>query len=114
MGKIVSYVITAAVMWLIICAIWPYWTRFVMESDLKAVAIYGTKHSIEDTGKFLIERYKEKGFDIDQDDFSIAKDEHNTVTITVSYHDEMSCFGFVLKELAFTLEVTEHEVAEFL
>jgi hypothetical protein len=114
MGKVIFYAITVAVIGLIICAIWPYWTRFVMKSELKEVAIYGTKHSIEETGNLLREKLKERGFDIHHDDFSIAKDEHNTVTINVRYHDEISCFGFILKELDFTLEVTEHEVAAVL
>lgn len=114
MSKVIFYAITAAIFWLIICAIWPYWTRYSMESDLKSVAIYGTKHSIEDTGKFLIEKYKERGYDIVQDDFYIVKDENNTVKINITYQDEISFFGFILKELEFNLEVTEHEVEEFL
>ena len=83
-----------------------------MELDLKAAALYGTKHSIEDTGKFLREKYKERGYDFDQEDFHIEKDENKTVSIKITYQDEITFFGFILKELEFKLEVTERETEE--
>ena len=84
----------------------------MMELDLKAAALYGTKHSIEDTGKFLREKYKERGYDFDQEDFQIEKDENKTVSIKITYQDEITFFGFILKELEFKLEVTERETEE--
>jgi hypothetical protein len=83
-----------------------------MESDLKEVALYGTKHSIDDTRKFLREKYKERGYDFGQEDYYIEKDELNTVSIQITYQDEIAFFGFTLKELEFTLDVTEREVEE--
>jgi hypothetical protein len=83
-----------------------------MESDLEAAAVYGTKHSIEDTRKFLREKYKERGYDFDQEDFYIEKDEVNTVSIRITYEDKITFFGFILKELEFTLEVTQRETEE--
>jgi hypothetical protein len=84
-----------------------------MESDLKAAAVYGTKHSIEDTRKFLREKYKERGYDFGREDFYIQKDEDNTVTIMVTYQDEITYFGFTLKELEFRLKATKRETEEF-
>jgi len=49
------------------------------------------------------------GYDFDPQAFHIEKDENNTVSIRLTYQDEISFFGFILKELEFTLDVTERE-----
>jgi len=79
---------------------------------LKAVALHGTKHSTQDTGELLKEKLSERGFDLDPQDFHIQKDENKTVTIKITYPDKINFLGMILKELDFTLEVTERESAE--
>ena len=109
MSKAILYIVSIGFIWLIVCAIWPYWNQYGIESDLKAAALYGTKHSIEDTRKLIVERVKERGYDLDPEDFHIEKDEENTVSIKFTYQDEISFFGFILKELEFTLGITVRE-----
>jgi hypothetical protein len=96
-----------------VCAIWPYWTQHGIKSDLKAAALYGTKHSIEDTAKFLSEKLKERGYNFGPEEFYLEKDENNTVSISLTYQDEISVFGFILKKLEFTLDMTKRETEEF-
>ena len=109
MSKAILYIVSIGFIWLIACTIWPYWNQYGMKSDLKAAALYGTKHSIEDTRKFLSEKLEGRGYDFDPEEFHIEKDENNTVSIKLNYQDDISFFGIVLKELEFTLEVTEKE-----
>ena len=80
---------------------------------MKATVLYGTKHSIEDTRNFLFDKVKERGYDLDPQEFHIEKDKHNTVSIRLTYQDEISFWGFILKELEFTLDVTERETEEY-
>ena len=103
------YVVSIGVIWLIVCALWPYWNQFWLNSDLKEVALYGTKHSISDTRKFLTKKAKERGYAIDPEELHIEKDENNTVSIRWTYLDEINYFGFTLKELEFTLDVIQRE-----
>jgi len=109
MSKAILYIVSIGLIWLIACAIWPYWNEYGIKSDLKAAALYGTKHSIEDTRKFISERAKERGYDFDPEEFHIEKDENNTVSIKLTYQDEIIFFGIFLKELEFILDVTEKE-----
>jgi hypothetical protein len=113
MSKAIFYIVSIGLMLLIACAIWPYWTQYGIKSDLKAAAIYGTKHSIEETSEFLSEKLKERGYDFDPQEFHIDKDENNTVSISLTYQDEISFFGFILKKLEFTLDVTKREIEEY-
>jgi hypothetical protein len=80
---------------------------------LEAAAIYGTKHTIEETSDFLSEKLKERGDDFDPQEFHIDKDENDTVSISLTYQDEISFFGFILKKLEFTLDVTKRETEEY-
>jgi hypothetical protein len=113
MGKAISYIVILGVIWLIVCAIWPFWNRYMIESDLDAAAIYGTKHSIEDTRKFISQKTKERGYDFAPEDFHIEKEENNTVSIGLTYHDKISFFGFILKKFEFTLYVRKRETKAF-
>ena len=113
MSKAIFYIVSIGFIWLIVCAIWPYWTQHGIKSDLKAAVLYGTKHSIEDTEKFLSEKIKERGYNFDPQEFYIEKDENNTVSISLTYQDEISFFGFILKKLEFALDMTERETEEF-
>ena len=109
MSKAIFYIVSIGLIWLLGCAILPYWNQNRIESDLKEAALYGTKHSIEDTRKFLSEKVKERGYDFDPQEYHIEKDENNTVSIRLTYQDEISFFGFILKELEFTLDVDKQE-----
>ena len=56
---------------------------------------------------------KDEGFSFKGDDFIIEKDENNTVSIKLTYADEISIFGLKLKKLKFTVERSSYEVKEF-
>jgi len=114
MSKAILYIVSIGLICLIACAIWPYWNKYRINSDLKAVALYGTKNSIKDTRKFLSEKVKARGYDFDLEEIYIEKDENNTVSIKWTYQDEISFFGLILKELEFTLDVTELETKAIL
>ncbi|MBW1769005.1 MAG: hypothetical protein JRJ65_18410 [Deltaproteobacteria bacterium] len=114
MSKAILYIVSIGLIWLIVCAIWPYWNKYRINSDLKAAALYGTKQSIEDTRKFFSGKVKKRGYDFDPEEFHIEKDENNTVSTRWTYQDEISFFGFILKELEFTLDVTERETKAYL
>ena len=113
MSKAIFYIVSIVLILLIVCAIRPFWNQYGIKSVLKTAAIYGTKHSIEDTSKFLSEKVKEKGYDFDPKEFHIEKDENNKVSISLTYQDEISFFGFILKKLKFTLDVTKQETKEY-
>jgi hypothetical protein len=113
MSKAIFYIVSIGLILLIVCAIRPFWTQHGIKSDLKVAALYGTKHSIEDTQEFLSKKIKERGYDFDPERFYVEKDENNTVSIGFKYQDEISFFGFILKKLEFKLETTERETEEF-
>ena len=112
MKKIIFYILSIVIILLIGSAIWPYWNKYLITSDLKAVALYGTKNSIEDTRNFLDKKIEEKEYVFGPEDLVIKKDENNTVSISLNYEDKISLFGIVLKELDFTVDVTEEYVKE--
>ncbi len=114
MSKAIFYIVSIGLICLIVCAIWPYWNKYRISKDLEAAALYGTKHSIKETREFLSEKIKERGYDFKPEEFHIEKDENNTVSISWTYYDEISFFGFTLKELEFTLDVTEEETEAML
>lgn len=110
MGKIILYVVSLGLVLLIASAIWPYYKKYMIISDLENSAIYGTKHSIEETGSFLNKELKERDLIFDPENLSINKNEYNTVTIRLTYKDKIIFLGIVLKELEFKLDVTKKEV----
>jgi hypothetical protein len=113
MSKAIFYIVSIGLILLIVCAIRPYWTQHGIKSDLKEAVLYGTKHSIEDTEKFLSAKAKARGYKFGPREFYIEKNENNTVSISLTYQDEISIFGLILKELEFTLDMTERETKEF-
>lgn len=112
MGKIIFYVVSIAIILLIGSAIRPYWNKYWITSDLETVALYGTKHDIEKTQKLLDEKIEDRGIDFEPEDLNLEKDENQTVTISLSYRDKISLFGVVLKDLDFTVDVTEENTKE--
>jgi hypothetical protein len=95
-----------------VSALWPFWDRYWLGKELENICVYATKHSVEETRKFLSERMKEKRYDFSGDDFTIDKDEKNRVRISITYIDEISILGKTIKELSFTVEKSATEKAE--
>jgi hypothetical protein len=98
--------------WCAVSAVKPYWERYWLGRTVETAAIYGTKHTIEKTRKFLTKRMNEEGWDFDGGDFTIEKEKDKTVTISITYGDEIRIFGHTVKELEFTVERTSEEVEE--
>lgn len=109
MDKIILYIVSIGLILLIACAIWPYANSYFIRSDLKKAALYGTKHSIEDTKIFLDKELEERRLNFNPEELHIEKDEYNTVLISLIYKDEISFLGIVLKELEFKLKEKERE-----
>ena len=114
MSKLILYIVSIVLILLAVSAIWPYGKKYLVKSDLKEAALYGTKHSIEDTQVFLSGKLKERGYIFDPSDLHVEKYENKTVSIRLTYQDKISFFGIVLKELEFTLDVTERHISEYL
>lgn len=109
-SKAIFYIVTLGIVWLIVCSIWPYWDRYGIETELEAAAIYGTKHSIEDTREFITQKTKKMGYHFHPQDLQITKNAYNTVSIWLTYKDKIVFLGFILKELEFSLHVRELEI----
>ena len=111
-SKWIFYIVSLFILYLIFCAVLPFWHRYEMQSDLDAAALYATKHGISETRALLINKAAERGYELDAEDFTIEKDEKHTAYITLTYMDEISFFGITLKELEFTLEASARETKE--
>ena len=111
MKGIIKVILFLIFTWCVVSAVRPYWNRHGLEKELKTASIYGTKNSIEDTRKYLDKKMKDEGYGFEGQDFIIEK--NNTVSISITYNDEISIFGVTLKELEFTVEKTSSEVKEF-
>ena len=114
MDKLIFYILSIGILLLVVSAVWPYWDKYLIKSDLKEAALYGTKHSVEDTQSFLSEKLKERGCAFDPSELHIEKYENKTVSIKFTYKDEISLFDIVLKEIEFKLAVTERHINEYL
>ena len=77
---------------------------------MEEAALYGTKHSVADTQTLLSKKIEERGYVFDPENLYIEKDEDDTVKIDLTYQDKISFLGIVLKELEFTLDVTEEYI----
>jgi len=110
--KIVSYAVLIALIWIAVSIARPYWHRYWIGQDIEAAAIFGTKNSVSDTRGFLTRKMRDAGRSFTGDDFKIAKDDKNNVTINLSYYDEIRIFGLTLTELEFTIEKSKSEVQE--
>jgi hypothetical protein len=94
-------------------AVKPYWDKYWIQKELEVAAVYGTKHTLENTKVFLLNKLKEEGYRIGGDEIYIEKDSKNHVTVTVRYSDKISIFGKELQKLHFTLTATEREIKEY-
>jgi hypothetical protein len=114
MKRLFWYVLVIAAIILALSTARPYWDRYWIGKELEVAAVYGTKHSIQDTRGFLSEKMKQSGYRFRPEDLDIEKDEKNRVTITLSYRDAVSVFGRKLKDLAFTVTKSVSEVKDVL
>ena len=105
-----KFIVLIAVIILAVSAARPFWTKYWIGKEMEAAAVYGTKHSLEDTRKFISEKMKTEGYRFRGEHFQIEKDEKNRVTITLHYTDAVSVFGVKLKDVGFTLERRASEV----
>lgn len=109
--KSVLKIIVAAL--LILCAVGairPFWSKYWLGKELDRISIYGTKHTIRETRRFLTERMNVKGYDFSANDFSIEKDAHSNVDVSITYDDAISVLGVDLWDLEFTIERKSHEI----
>jgi hypothetical protein len=113
MKKLFLTALTIAIVIVIGSALRPYWNRYWIQKDLDVAAVYGTKNTEEHTRQFLLDKLKEEGYSITENDISIEKDPKNTVTITARYTDKISIFGKEIQKLDFTVTATEREVKEY-
>ena len=91
----------------------PYWDKYWIQKELEVGAVYGTKNNLEHTQEFLLNKLKEEGYAIGEDDIIIEKDSKNNVTVTARYSSKISIFGMELKKLHFTVTATAREVKEY-
>ena len=90
----------------------PYWDRHWLKQEVETAAVYGTKHSVKDTKKYLDRKMAEKGNDFRGKDFRLKKGKDGSMTISITYRDEIRFFGISLKQLKFTVKETAFEVEE--
>jgi hypothetical protein len=110
MMKIFKVILAVVLLWCAICAIKPFWNKYWLSQDLKAVAIYGTKHSLADTRKRLSTIMEQENYGFSANDFYIEKNANKDTTIGITYEDEIRIFGVTLMELELSVEETRSEV----
>jgi hypothetical protein len=113
LGGFFKIVIALAIVWVILCSIRPFWSRYWLEQDVKEAALYATKHTVTDTKAYLTKLMKDNGRSFVGTDFAIQKSPDKTVTIGITYEDSIRVFGLTLKELEFTVESTQRDVKGF-
>ena len=105
--------LTIAIVIAVGSAVKPYWNKYWIQEELEVAAVYGTKNSLENTKTFLLNKLKEEGYRIGEEDIYVEKDSKNNVTITVRYSDKISIFGKEMRKLRFTLTATEREIKAY-
>jgi len=113
MKSIFLVALGVAVLWSGWSAVRPYWNKYWLKKDMELAAVYGTKHDIVQTSRFLDEKMRDAGRDLEGDDFEIDKDEKNDVYIRVRYQDSIRVFGALLKDLEFEVEASARDVKEY-
>lgn len=109
MKKLFTFAILALIVWFTIIFVRPYWDRYWLQTIIEEAALYGTKRSEGEVRSFLAKKMRENGRNIRGEDFLIAKDERNTVYVSISYSDEVRIVGHTLKRLQFTLKAKKTE-----
>jgi len=113
MKKIFLTAVVIAIVIALGSAVKPYWDKYWIQKELQVAAVYGTKNTLENTKVFLLNKLKEEGYRIGEDDIYIEKDSKNNVTVTARYSDKISIFGKELQKLHFTVTATEREVKAY-
>lgn len=113
MKKIFLTAVVIAIVIALGSAVKPYWDKYWIQKELQIAAVYGTKNTLENTKVFLLNKLKEEGYRIGEDDIYIEKDSKNNVTVTARYSDRISIFGKELQKLHFTVTATEREVKAY-
>ena len=113
MKKIFLTAVVIAIVIALGSAVKPYWDKYWIQKVLQIAAVYGTKNTLENTKVFLLNKLKEEGYRIGEDDIYIEKDSKNNVTVTARYPDKISIFGKELQKLHFTVTATEREVKAY-
>jgi hypothetical protein len=94
-------------------AVKPYWNKYWLQKEVQVAAVYGTKNTPENTKAFLLDKLKEEGYRIEEEDIHVERDSKNNVTVTLRYSDKISIFGQELQKLHFTLSATEREIKAY-
>ena len=113
MKKLFSYAVVIAIVIVVGSAVRPYWNKYWLHKELEAAAVYGTKNTLQTTKEFLVNKLKEEGYPIGENDIYVEKDSKNTVTITVRYSDRISIFGKEFQKLQFVVTATEREIKAY-
>ena len=104
--KIFMIIIAVLILYCAICAIKPFWDRYWLGQDLQTAAIYGTKHSVGDTRKYLSRIMEDKGYGFSGEDFYIEQNANKDTTIGIVYDDEIRIFGATILEFELSAEKT--------
>ena len=112
MKNAVFIILAIFIAWCLVSVAKPFWNRYWIGENVEKTAIYGTKHSIENTRRFLSDKIEEMGCYFNEEDLIIEKDE-DTIHISITYGDEINLFGKTLKQFQFSVKATEHEVKEY-
>ncbi|MGE5838962.1 MAG: hypothetical protein ACM34H_03435 [Deltaproteobacteria bacterium] len=113
MKKLLSYALVIAIVLAVGGVVRPYWNKYWIQEEVEAAAVYGTKNSLEQTRQFLLNKLKEEGYRIGEDQVSIDKDPKNNVTVTVRYSDKISILGKEFQKLRFTVTATQKEIKAY-
>jgi hypothetical protein len=113
MKKLFLYALVIAIVIAVGSAVRPYWSKYWIQKEVEAAAVYGTKNKVEDTRSFLFKKLQEEGYPVREGDIYVDKDSKNTVTITVSYPEKISILGKEIQKLHFTVTATEREIKAY-
>jgi hypothetical protein len=114
MGKLMLYIASAVLLYLIICVSAPFWDRYWFEAEISTAAVYGTKHDIDEARRMIEEKAADRGIDLEEGELGVSKNQHNTVSVAVTYPDAIAAFGITLKTLEFTIEVIQYETEQIM
>ena len=98
------YLVGILFIWCVVSSVKPHWEKYLIGIEIERAAIYGTKHTVDETRKLLNKKMKEDGHPFTDKDFIIEKDEYNDVYMSLTYDDEIKIFGFWVKPIEFTIE----------
>lgn len=107
--KVITYMAGIILVLILFNSVRPYWNRYWLERHMETIAVFGTKHGLNETAELLMNKMREEGYRFNENDFIINKDEKNSVYINLAYSDEIKVFGKTLKQLDLTAEASARE-----